>query len=354
MRTVLRLILLAAFASTIAVAGPSRAGRIRIGVFTLFHPTELTLATAPGNALRISAGESSLTLLDGQFARCRLAGAEVNCRSGERILRGRVVRATGRGGMDANFVLGVPGKITRNYRGAFSMFAVDKELVPIVEMNLETAVASAVAAESPYGAPLEALKAQAVVTRSYYLAAPHRHPGFDFCDTTHCQFLRESPAPGFPASIAAAETRGIVLLYQGSVLPALFSASCGGHTHTLREIGFPSSGYSYYSVPCEPCLRHAREWKVSLDRQSAAPLLAHTGSELLRLDLDRKLGWETVPGNNYSVETISDKVVLTGRGAGHGVGLCQFGATGYARKGWSFERILSYYFPGTTIANLSH
>jgi peptidoglycan hydrolase-like amidase len=43
------------------------------------------------------------------------------------------------------------------------------------------------------GAPFEALKAQAVVTRSSYVSARNRHPLFDFCDTTHCQFLRQAP-----------------------------------------------------------------------------------------------------------------------------------------------------------------
>ena len=78
------------------------------------------------------------------------------------------------------------------------------ELVPVVSMDLETAVASVVAAEQVAGTPLEALKAQAVATRSYFVATRGRHRGFDFCDTTHCQFLREPPASGHPAARADA------------------------------------------------------------------------------------------------------------------------------------------------------
>ena len=76
----------------------------------------------------------------------------------------------------------------------------------MVTMDLETAVASVVAAESPPGAGLESLKAQAVVARSFLVAAHGRHARSDFCDTTHCQFLREPPAEGSLAERAARNT----------------------------------------------------------------------------------------------------------------------------------------------------
>src|SRR5208283_1270192 len=67
-------------------------------------------------------------------------------------------------------------------------------LTAVVTMDLEPAVASVVAAEGTVDAPSEALKALAVAARSYFVAGKGRHRDFDFCDTTHCQFLRE---PGF-------------------------------------------------------------------------------------------------------------------------------------------------------------
>jgi SpoIID/LytB domain protein len=59
------------------------------------------------------------------------------------------------------------------------------ELRPVVAMDLETAVASVVAAEQAGQAPIEALEAQAVGARSYFAAASDRHRGFEFCDTIH-------------------------------------------------------------------------------------------------------------------------------------------------------------------------
>jgi peptidoglycan hydrolase-like amidase len=159
-------------------------------------------------------------------------------------------------------------------------------------MDREVAVASVVAAEMPPTAPFEALKAQAVVARSYYAAGHDRHSGFAFCDTTHCQFLRAWPDAASPAFRATRDTRGLVLEYLGQPLAALYSASCGGRTRALDE----TSAYPYYSVACDFCRRHA-------------PGVVH----------------------------------------GHQLGLCQAGAAGMAAAGASFQAILDHYLPGTAI-----
>ena len=348
MRRKLQCCLVVSILILFVAAHPARAARVRIGVFTLFHPKVLMLAPEPGHAMVVQGGSNSIVLGTGEFARCRIANSNVQCRAGERLLSAKSIRAAGRGNADEDFTLSVPGKIVRNYHGTLEVLADGAALIPIVNMGLEVAVASAVAAESPPLAPLQALEAQAIVTRSYYIASRHRHKFFDFCDTTHCQFLREVPAADSPASHAAAATQGMVLLFRGSVIPALFSASCGGRTRTLLENGMDTDGYPYYSVPCEPCLLHAKKWTAKISVHNAAPILAHPGSEQARLQVDRKLGWEAVPGDNYSVEREGRFVLLTGRGSGHGVGLCQLGAAALAREGWSYARILAYYFPGTT------
>ena len=86
---------------------------------------------------------------------------------------------------------------------------------PVVSMDVETAVASIIDAEAPGDAPLEFLMAQAIASRSFLVAARTGHVGFDFCDTTHCQFLRGPALAGSPASIAAARTTGLCLYYEG-------------------------------------------------------------------------------------------------------------------------------------------
>jgi Stage II sporulation protein len=333
------------------IANPANAARVHIGVFTLFHPRFLTLAPGPGHAMVVRAGKGSLVLEEGEFAQCRIADSKLECRAGERLLSATTIRAAGRGHTDEDFTLSVPGRIVRNYHGKLEILVQGAELVPIVNMSLELAVASAVAAESPPLAPLQALEAQAIVTRSYYVAAHHRHALFDFCDTTHCQFLRGAPGAKSPARRAAAATQGLVLLYRGTIVPALFSASCGGRTRTLREIGMKADGYPYFSIRCEACLRRAKKWAARISLHDATPILAHPGWEQARLQVDRKLGWDEIPGDNYYVKIEGKTAVLTGSGAGHGVGLCQLGAAKLAREGWSYSRILAYYFPGTAIGS---
>ncbi|MBZ5565740.1 MAG: hypothetical protein LAP13_25390 [Acidobacteriia bacterium] len=341
---------LSLFFTLLALPASSFAGTLRIGVFGLFHPRELTLRPAPQSVLIIEGDGRRLILADGREARLRVAGRVLECQDGEYALTASVLHAESRHGGPAEFVLSVPGRISRAYRGMLGVTVHDGELVPIVTMDLEAAVASAVAAESPPGAALAALEAQAIVTRSYYLAA-RRHHDFDFCDTTHCQFLRELPSIVSPALIATKRTRGLVLLYRGEIVPALFSASCGGRTRSLSDVGLASQAYPYYSVACEYCLRHAAVWTAVLSRRHAEDLASGEPTEAKRLRIDRQFGWSTIPGNNFTLETAGESLIVRGTGQGHGVGLCQLGAWGMASEGQSFQDILNYYFPNTSLGD---
>ena len=309
---------------------------------------ELTVRPASHGVLVIKADGNEIVLQDGEEAHLRVSGREVECRSGEYTLTAPAVRGEGRLNGPAEFILSVPGRISRQYRGGLEVEARGGRLLPVVTLDLEIAVASAVTAESPPHAPLEALKAQAVVTRSYYLAGA-RHAGFDFCDTTHCQFLREPPPADSPAATATAATRGLVLTYQGEVIPALFSASCGGRTRSLAEAGLTPRAYPYYPVICEYCLRHAPRWQTTLNLENVHLLLSSPPTEANRLSINRQLGWSTIPGNNYALEEDGKRLIIRGNGQGHGIGLCQLGGSGLAAQGSTFQEILNHYFPNSSL-----
>ncbi|HXZ26508.1 MAG TPA: SpoIID/LytB domain-containing protein [Terriglobales bacterium] len=339
-------------AALLALAGaPHLAAQdsVRIGVLGLFHPREFTVRPA-GDVLRVECGAHRWTLEGTQSVRLRLRPSAIECVAGQGRRTAASVRVRARSG-EADFLLAVPGRIERRYRGVLEIAPRPHELEAVVVMDREVAVASAVAAESPPGAPLEALKAQAVVTRSYYAATRGRHPRFDFCDTTHCQFLRQPPQQGSLAWLAAQSTRGWVLAYQGATLPALYSASCGGRTHTLAELGLRADGYPYFAVDCPYCQKRSPVWESRLDPAEGEPLLG-ARSERARLAVGRELGWSAVPGADYQARREGGEVVVRGRGAGHGLGLCQAGAADLAAHGSSFRQILEHYFPNTTLANL--
>jgi peptidoglycan hydrolase-like amidase len=254
---------------------------VTVSVFGLFHPTELEVRPAHGGAIVVEHDGRQEALEGAHVLRIRSAA-----------------RVTGRNGEFAEFVLSVPGRIQREFHGRLEVRLDHAQLLAIVEMDREAAVASIVAAELPTTG-IEALKAQAVAARSFLAASHARHEGFEFCDTTHCQFLREPPKPGSFAARAAEETRGLALAYQGRVLAALYSADCGGHTRTLEDAGWQNhsdtGGYPYFAVEC--------------------PRRGATSS-------------------------------------GHQVGLCQAGAAEMARRGATFHEILGHFYPATVLVNL--
>jgi peptidoglycan hydrolase-like amidase len=270
---------------------------VGVGVFGLFHPGALTVS-AVEDAISLRGDRDGCVLRGGDEARVRLDGGSLHVTCAAVAFSARSVRVTGPSGGPANLEMAVPGKIRRRFYGRLDVTAAGRELVPVVSMDLETAVSSVVAAEQIESTPLEALKAQAVAARSFFVAARGRHHGFDFCDTTHCQFLREPPAADHPAARAALETAGLVLAFRGAPMAAFYSASCGGRTRTLADAGLEAAGgYPYFSVECAYCARR------------------HDGGR-----------------------------------SGHGVGLCQEGAAGLAaERGALFTDILQHYYPGTTL-----
>ncbi len=296
---------------------------VRITIFSLFHPKALTLTTGTG-ITQIRATPNGLALTTGQS-----------------VVEAPILTLPA-----TRFVLAVPGKLTRFYTGALTITARDGVLDPILTLETELAVASIVAAESPANAPPEALKTQAVTSRSYLLANLNPQGQADSCDTTRCQFLRSPPPASSPAFKATQATRNQVLTWHAGpevparIVPAMYSRSCGGQTHA-RPTSNPDA-YPFYPVRCDFCLRHPETWQ----RTAAVPA---SSNEANRLAYNRTHGWSAIPSNTY---TQAADGTLKGRGTGHGVGLCQLGAADLARRGHPYTAILAHFFPNTTLFTL--
>jgi peptidoglycan hydrolase-like amidase len=326
---------------------------VQIGVFGLFHPHEITLG-ASWDALVVTAADQSYILDPGR----RLDEAKMSIIDGKLFLHaaGRTIQAseitvTGREGGRVAFTISVPGKVSRSYLGVLGVKTENGEAVPVVSMDLETAVGSAVQAESASDTPLEALKAQAVVARSYFIAGKGRHHNCDFCDLTHCQFLREPPQPGSAVAKAVLATHGLVIVYESKPVATMFTRSCGGHTRTPAELGLPINGYPYFSAVCDYCYKNPPRWIRRVFQEDASLLIGK--GEAGRLAVDRQLGWNVVPSNSYTVQAVNGEVVLEGAGQGHGIGLCQRGAKAMAENGANYRDILAHYFPNTTLQTIN-
>jgi hypothetical protein len=339
---------------------------VRIGVFSLFRPKELVVrpVSEPNSGLTLELGGSSMTLPESAAAvMVHESSGDVLAQLGGQLqsmrpMRGASLRILGPNphAVDsAHFWLEVPGKLRRQFTGTLEIRVRGQSLEAIVSMPLETAVASVVQAESPPGADIEALKAQAVAARSFLVARLASHADFDFCDTTHCQFLRSPPGAQSAVARATQATAGLVLAWhdatsaQDRTLAAMYARSCGGHSRTLKEIGMKSAGYPYYAVRCSYCSRHPEIW-----RREAQPGVG-PGTEQDRLNFNRIHGWGAIPSIGASAHESStgeEGKWMTGRGVGHGIGLCQLGAADMARHGASFAEILSHYYPNTRLVSV--
>lgn len=262
-------------------------------------------------------------------------------------------------------------------------------LMVIASMPLEDYVAHVLMAESGDFGNREALKAMAVAVRSYAqrFRGQHAAEGFDFCDTTHCQVLYEEDVSERLQSIIES-TKGETLSYKGRVASTYYHQDCGGTIAGASE-AWPHVSEPYLvSHPDPYCMtKGGLKWESSLTHDQINQALAASGlqppghwqeievgersasgrAHLLNLSggspaayplsastfryaVDRAFGWNKIRSNWFEIHSVGGKFAFSGRGSGHGVGLCQAGAEGMAREGKNYHEILAFYYPGTEFA----
>lgn len=327
-----------------------RKQEFRFGVLGLFHPNEF--AVEQGGEAVLSVASNGIPgipgwTLNGEPRHRNLVFRAKDAKVVAESHSAESWTVTARDGGSALFRVTVPGKLQRVYLGRLTVLAHHSELIAVVTLDCEAAVGSIVAAEMEESTPMEALKAQAVAARSF-LVAGARHADFDFCDTTHCQFLKSPPPIGSRVSRAALETHGLVIEYRDKPVAALYSSRCGGQTRSLLDAGMePGEGYPYYAVACAWCRQHPYVWRTRIGNAETAP---RPGDESQRIREGRQWGWSAIPGNDFRVTGDGDGWSLEGRSVGHGIGMCQHGAAGMALAGAGFREILSHYYPNTSLA----
>lgn len=256
----------------------------------------------------------------------------------------------------------------------------------VVEMPLEKYVAAVVAGEAGVFRSDEALKAMAVVARTYGVRMRGRHAaeGFDLCSTTHCQRL---DLGGLNARVqkAADASAGEMLWYRGKLAFTPYSLDCGGRTEDAAVVWPDESAPYLKSHADEYCVRAGRgAWQWSGDAAGIAQALKKQGlrtpanisgvrvlertesgrardleltgetdvriaAGAFRFAIGRELGWNTLRSDWFDAHVSGGRISFSGRGSGHGVGLCQRGADEMGAEGRSYRDILAYYFPGTEI-----
>jgi stage II sporulation protein D len=260
----------------------------------------------------------------------------------------------------------------------------DNHLVVVAQVPEARYVAGVVDGEMTASAPHQALRAQAIVARSFLHQSRQRHQQDDawVCDQSHCQvWHREAAAPITAAVTATGHL--VVTSRSGHPLPVYYHASCGGSTVAVHLVygGIPQTHLGGVTdAACQAdqpwqarltlpeaaaALRQARligadpvtdlrvsdrtasGWPVTLDVAGKTPrrIPAYLGW----LAFGQRLGWGRLPGLHFDLQTTGTDVRVNGRGIGHGIGLCQRGTMRQAQAGRQAEAILATYFPGTTV-----
>jgi stage II sporulation protein D len=275
---------------------------------------------------------------------------------------------------------------SREYLGALEISPGAGGLVAVNELPLEEYVAGVVRAEAGDRMPLEMLKAQAIVARTY--AAYHRQlnagkPYHIVASTANQQYLGRVPADSL-ARTAVKETEGQVILWQGRLFPAFYHTDSGGHTEDPRAVFAASNMPALKPVRVEfPSGSPWQRWRldmpltelgaalvragisigriVSLEvlersaslRVSQIAIRGLTGSVVLRgNDLRRLVGYDTLKSTLFAVAVVDHVARFAGRGYGHGVGLDQWSAKTMAELGYDAPRIVAYYYPGAVLSRL--
>lgn len=182
------------------------------------------------------------------------------------------------------------------YRGHFKVINDGGSLTVMNDLDLESYIRGVVPSEMPSGWEIEAHKAQAIAARSYALANMGKRGkyGYDLKDTPEDQAYGGASAETVQTNKAVEDTKGIVLIYQGKIVPAYYSASAGGKTRNASQV-----------------------WTQDL------PFLK-------------------------SVPSFDDGIKKNG----HGVGMSQYGANNLAKRGYNGYQILKYFYANTKFARL--
>ena len=261
--------------------------------------------------------------------------------------------------------------------GRVDVFVDRGALVAVNTLDLEEYVAAVVSSEVPASWPAEALEAQAVAARTFAVAQKiAQGPGAraHLRSTVLDQVYKGAAAPG--ALLAARATAGQVLTWGAAPIAAYFSASCGGRSES-GEAGFNlAAGTTPYLHGAEPDADE-RPWTArfplaelsallrprlhaEIDSVSVAARSPSGRARTVRLgartlsgaELRQLVGYEKLPSLLFDVSVQGGVAVFTGRGSGHGVGLCQWGARERARRGEGYRQILAHYYPGAEIRRM--
>ena len=283
----------------------------------------------------------------------------------------------------------IPEKLSRNEAGVPLLRVYDTAAKTVREMDAETYLEGVLAGEMRNDWPLEALKAQAILARTFVMQfveeKESKYAGADISTDVSEAQAYSAGSVNETVKRAVRETRGMVATADGKLIHAWFHAHAGGRTELpsagldYRE-GDPDYIVSVDSPDSEDAPEEVKRWTVRFSAEAVGRACADAGvatgdvtsigierrsdsgrartfvvngkavsAPALRINLDASRLKSTMID---SVRLEDGQVIFEGRGFGHGVGMSQWGAYGMARDGADAEEIISYYFRGVRVVRM--
>jgi stage II sporulation protein D len=282
----------------------------------------------------------------------------------------------------------------RKYRGSLRLFRTGSSLRAVNVLPLEEYVAAVVDAEMPADFPVAAREAQAIAARTYALSCrlDPANELFDLYATPVSQNYLGVIYEGSDGRLLAGETAGgraaaaatahVICTFDRQPFRAYYSACCGGRTFFGGDL-FDDAD-SLHSVTCGGCEdAPLYRWQRSIAEESAMRRLAQLararvpafrsiisaktigdaktpavvelsdGVRRVRLPAVEVRRAIELPSLCFDLTADRQQIKVTGRGHGHGVGLCQWGAKGLAERGLTGAQILQHYYPGCALSHLT-
>lgn len=273
----------------------------------------------------------------------------------------------------------------KGYRGVIELHPVDKGILAVNELQLEEYLVGLINCEISSLWPIEAVKAQAVIARSYAIYQKDSRKGalYHLESSVMDQVYNGADIEDSRAARAVKETAGEVLVHSGGVIQSFYHANCGGHTEASVNVWGADLPY-LQGVDCKYCLNTPpSRWELTLSLKKIEALLKGAGHQVVHLQeiragrLNRSgrlqtltlltnrgesvlsavsfrkaLGYGALKSTNFTMRHKGDEITFSGAGNGHGVGLCQWGSKQRAADGFSYREILNYYYPGVSLERL--
>lgn len=273
----------------------------------------------------------------------------------------------------------------RQFRGIIDIIKdKDNKLFVVNHVDLEEYLYGVLYHEVNHNWPVEVLKAQAISARTYalYQKLICKNKYYDLTADTYSQVYGGRTSERWRTTRAVNLTQGLILTYEGKIFPAYFHATCGGSTtdaSTLWNIDIPV----LRGRQCNFCnISPHYRWEKELTMGYIESRLKEAGYDIVIIsieiierdnsgrileivlkakDKDIRLsgnkfrlmvGPNLIKSSNFEIETRGKYIIFKGKGWGHGVGMCQWGAFNMAMQGWDAEGILEYYYPGAEIVRL--